>query len=370
MSHRNRFWLILLFSCLLFPVSSPLLAQLKREKRPVNRVAPSRVLVVLNTNSQDSIAIAAYYVRKRHIPASNVCQITCPTAEGIPYNLYESQIQKPIKAWMEKANLKIDYMVLTKGIPIRTDPGGYSPDSLLAAMDLQNPVVDENLQKTRKETRYLNPYFSQNEPFTHERFGTYLVTRLIGYTRADCIRLIENSLIATGSNGPFLFHTGQGRDTPGYKDFNDSMRRAHAILSSKGYKCFLSTGIKFPGDYRDLMGYASWASNDFHYDKKAYNNLTFVPGALAETAVSGSGRTFDDPNAKGQSLIGDLIAQGVTGCKGYVAEPYVDSMARIQLLFDRYTSGYNLAESFSMASQLVHWRDIIIGDPLCTPYAK
>ncbi len=35
---------------------------------------------------------------------------------------------------------------------------------------------------------------------------------------------------------------------------------------------------------------------------------------------------------------------------------------------DRYTSGYTMAESFYAASHFVGWEDVVIGDPLCSPY--
>ena len=98
--------------------------------------------------------------------------------------------------------------------------------------------------------------------------------------------------------------------------------------------------------------------------------MTFAPGSIAETAVSTSGRNFQNPDAPGQSLIADLIKQGVTGCKGYVSEPYADAIARADILFERYTAGYNLAESFYMASVSAHWKDVVLGDPLCAPYAN
>ena len=74
-------------------------------------------------------------------------------------------------------------------------------------------------------------------------------------------------------------------------------------------------------------------------------------------------------NDGGQSLIGDLIEAGVTGVKGYVAEPTLAAIADPLILFDRYLSGYNLAESFYMASRFIFWREVVIGDPLCAPYA-
>ena len=132
----------------------------------------------------------------------------------------------------------------------------------------------------------------------------------------------------------------------------------------------LSTGDKFPGDYKDLMGYYSWGSNDLRFDQRAYRSLRFAPGGIAETAVSTSGRTFADPRMPWQSLIADLVAQGVTGCKGYVSEPGVMATARADILFDRYTAGFNLAESFYSATWLIRCKEVVVGDPICAPYSS
>ena len=65
----------------------------------------------------------------------------------------------------------------------------------------------------------------------------------------------------------------------------------------------------------------------------------------------------------------DLIAQGVTGVKGYVSEPYTFALIDPDVLFDRYVRGAMLAEAFYAASRMVLWKDLVIGDPLCAPYA-
>jgi hypothetical protein len=98
-----------------------------------------------------------------------------------------------------------------------------------------------------------------------------------------------------------------------------------------------------------------------------YNSLTFAPGAVAETIVSTGARSFL-PTTGGQSKIADLITQGVTGIKGYSDEPLVQGVASPSVLFDRYTRGWTLAESFYAASRLVSWMDIVIGDPICRAY--
>ncbi len=331
------------------------------QKRP-GHVGAERVLVVENTTSDDSVAIADYYVVKHKMPRTNLFRINCPVQEECSLKEYHELIEAPVKKYLAGSKLKIDYIVLTKGLPIRTHEGpagGFSIDSLLATMDW-----------TQLSTRSPNPYFNRNERFTHSRYSLYLVTRLIGYTRADCLRLVDNAIAARPVKGTFLIHTGPGHEDAGYRIVNDGMREAHKALTARSLHSILDTADAFPGGYDSLAGYFSWGSNDSRYDKPAYNSLHFVPGAVAETAVSTSARTFENPNAPGQSLIGDLIAQGVTGCKGYVSEPYADSIARADLLFDRYTFGYTLAESFYMASRYVYWKDMIIGDPICAPYAR
>jgi uncharacterized protein (TIGR03790 family) len=290
--------------------------------------------------------------------------------EECSYKEYAEQLMGPLKQFLAKLNRPIDYLVLTKGIPIRVREGasgGLSVDSLVVSIDHAEPAGRPGGVATLMSA---NPYFNKAERFSHARFGIYLVTRLIGYTRADCLGLVDNSLAAKRRDGPFLLHTGPGHNDEGYKTINEGMRRADEILKSRHMNSILSTGDKFPGDYKDLMGYYSWGSNDLKFDKRAYNSLGFAPGGIAETAVSTRARTFADPKAPWQSLIADLVAQGVTGCKGYVSEPGAAAFAHADILFDRYTAGFNLAESFYMASWHIHWKDRVIGDPLCAPYSN
>jgi uncharacterized protein (TIGR03790 family) len=102
-------------------------------------------------------------------------------------------------------------------------------------------------------------------------------------------------------------------------------------------------------------------------DIKPHNQ--WIPGALAETYVSTGGRSFTYGTAYGQSLVADLLRDGVTGLKGYVYEPYLAAVAHPNILFKAYTEGYTLAESFSMASEIsLSWMDAIIGDPKLAPY--
>ena len=65
----------------------------------------------------------------------------------------------------------------------------------------------------------------------------------------------------------------------------------------------------------------------------------------------------------------DLIDAGLTGAKAYSDEPFLIAIASPTILFDRYSRGWTMAESFYAASRFVGWEDIVIGDPLAAPYS-
>lgn len=104
------------------------------------------------------------------------------------------------------------------------------------------------------------------------------------------------------------------------------------------------------------------------YEIKPHNS--WLPGALVETYVSTSGRTFNYPATYGQSLAADLILDGVSGTKAYVYEPYLSACAHPDILFDAYTNGYYSAESYYMASEFLSWMDVVVCDPKLAIYKR
>ena len=322
---------------------------------------PGNVLVLVNDNSPESKEIAAYYVAKRKIPSKNVFHIKCVANDDYTTLAdYYKLIEKPVKAHLKKSGLPIDYIVTTRGIPMGVMTHGMSVDSMLAAMDL-NITVDKPQQGVR------NPYFATSEPFSHKKFGIYLVTRLDGYTLQDAKALVDRSLAAKTAKGTFLIDTTPQRSEGGYGMMSKAMDEAHRMIIGKGYVCYYDDKPEFVGDLKNLMGYFSWGSNDAAYSLEKYKSNEYRPGAIAETAVSTSARTFKRTEG-GQSRVTDLIEAGVTGIKGYVTEPTLAAIADPRILFVSYLSGRNLAESYYAASRWICWRDVVLGDPLCAPY--
>jgi uncharacterized protein (TIGR03790 family) len=332
-------------------------------------VAPERVLVVYNRSDPNSAVVAGYYMHRRAIPERNLVGCDVTTDDEIPLSVYKLAVEAPVRERLASlaGNDSVDYIVLARGMPLSIREGGWSVDAFLSAMDMHlTPVRGRDVKAL---ARLANPYFGRNEHFHRRAFGTFLVTRLDGYTVEDVMTLIDNSLNALPNRGPFLLDVDPSRDGDGYGAVNRAMRRAARALAQEGMEVTLSEGPKFKASPAPLAGYYSWGSNDVSYDPTVYKALRFLPGGIAETVVSTSARTFR-PVAGGQSLIADLIAGGVTGVKGYVSEPLVSYVCPADILFDRYTAGYNLAESFYMATPLLLWKDVVVGDPLCAPYAR
>lgn len=323
-----------------------------------------RVLVVCNTTSPHGLAIARYYMERRQVPEGNLVQLKCTTKDNVSEDEFEAKIAAPIRAAVASAKGKYDYIVLTKGVPIRIkDDYGFSVDSRLAGLHRKMPGPNSALNEV-----IANPYYGKAERFSSQKFGIYLVTRLDGYELSQCKRLVDLSLQATARKGPFVFDGAENCKSGGYLRLQQTMQRAAQALSARGFEALYDDGPTYLSPPTPLMGYVGWGSNDRDFDVAKYRRLRFQPGAIGETFVSTSARRLDREGGGNQSLIGDLIEAGITGIKGYVSEPFTDALANVEILFDRYTRGFNLAESFYMASRVIMWKDIVIGDPLCNPY--
>ena len=379
------------------------------------RRAPDEVLLVYNSNSPIGTAIANDYAQKRNV--TNVLPVQCVDSavsasdgtdtETIDLSDYTSAIANPIRQFLASHD-GINFIVLTKGVPIRVtgaatgssmvDGGDGQPsvDSFLAAIDYPTLPGATMLPISGSYTvgaGWLNRYWNATVPFTHSQFGGYLVTRLDGYTQADAMGLVAEALVAEQAppSGPAMFdvdvNRGLGDKTTvpepvtafdydpdagvtsewDWSTWNADMLRAHDLMEASGIANQLYMNGTFVGGATGLLAYFSWGSNDSTFDPNAYESLTFAPGSLSDTAVSTSGRTFL-PTSGGQSLVADLIAHGLTSGKGYVGEPLLQGIASPTIALSRFYSGYSMAESLYAASRFTGWEDVVLGDPLLTPY--
>jgi uncharacterized protein (TIGR03790 family) len=341
------------------------------------------VLLIINSNDTNSVTIGDYFIGKRNIRPRNVLRIDAPAKETITFAEFQS-IRPQIEDYLTQSGLRdsINYFVTTKGVPLRithgagNDPRNASFDAeIMLILGAYAIHIGENTLFASQTSIRVHNYFQKNEPYkrsniapgTTRPYDLYLTTRLTGLTKEDVFALIDRS-------GPFTFVDKDSARFVFDRDprpiqlvpYDSNMALAGQMMASRGWNVLLNQDSVFVTHQRNVIGYASWGSNDHydhHYTQFARPHFHWLPGSLAETYVSTSARNFTPGATSGQSRIADLIAEGCIGASGYVFEPYTVALTWVNFLFDRYTRGYNLAESFYMSNPTFSWMAVIVGDP-------
>lgn len=345
----------------------------------------ANVLLVVNDASPDSVEIGNYYAAARQIPAGQIVRISLPVTDSLPRAAFEVNIEAPISAFLAKHLLhdQILYVVLTKGIPLRVE-GTEGLNGTVASVDSELTLLYRRMTGAPVSVigRVDNPLYLGDKPikgtkrFSHIDADLYLVTRLDGFSVADVKALIDRGLKPVKDGQIVLDQRATLLDRGGDAWLQEASDRL--TNDQHGARVQFESTRTVANVSGPVIGYFSWGSNDPSNQRRAMG-LSFVNGAIGGMFVSTDGRTFREPNANwkpaiagsstgGQSLIGDLIREGITGVVGHVAEPYLDSIVRPQVLFPVYLAGFNLAESFYFAMPFLSWQDIVIGDPLCAPF--
>lgn len=343
--------------------------------------------VIVNINDTNSVAIADYFMGERDVPLRNRIEIDAPAKETITPEEF-ADIRSQLETHLTTTGLKdsLNYFVTTKGVPLRVNFGGtlIQPDMRNASFDaeimlilgrLANHIGANTLIAPPGNKIRTHPYFTMDEHYARSKivpgstlpYDMFLTTRLTGLTRDDVFALIDRS-------GPFtlvdkdsaLFVFDRDPRPIQLVPYDSNLAIAGDLLAGDGWNVHVNSDSVFVTDQRNVLGYASWGTNDHydhHYATKARPRNHWLPGSIAETYVSTSARNFTPGQIGGQSRIADLIAEGCTGASGYVFEPYSVALTWVNLLYDRYTRGYNLAESYYMTNPTISWMATIVGDP-------
>jgi uncharacterized protein (TIGR03790 family) len=338
---------------------------------------PAQVLVVVNRQSPISIAIGQYYMHQRNIPAGNLCMIDVPVEEKIMHAFYESDVEGPIGKFLTRKNLteSILYIVTTQGVPLRIPGTGKELLYTGASVDSELALLYQKLHGIPIPLAgpYANPFFKKRDsPFRHPQIPMYMVTRLAGYDMNDMKALVDRALVARNT-GKFVIDVRADNATPG-----NQWLRAAALLLPKD-RLVLDDSARILTGIKDVIGYASWGSNDSDR-KQRFLNFQWLPGAIATEFVSTDARTFQRPpdqwnggNWKDrstfffgspQTLTADYIHEGASGASGQVDEPYLAFCPRPEFVLPAYFEGRNLAESFYMGIPGLSWMNVVIGDPM------
>ncbi len=340
---------------------------------------PENVLIVINDNSPVSRTVGEYYARRRAIPMRNICRIRPAVDEEIPRALYDTEIAAPIARCLESGGLmeSILYIVTTQDVPLRIrGTGGLSGES--AAVDSELTLLYSDMKRGAPHPlagSVANPLFRRtNAKFAHPEFPIYLVTRLAAYSYDGVKAMIDRSLLAA-NRGKFVIDLARTGNQAG-----DDWLRAAADLLPKD-RVVLDETSTVLRNQKDVIGYASWGSNDRNRHDR-FLGFQWLPGAIMTEFVSTNGRTFKQPPkdwnistwgtpklfffGSPQTMTADYILEGATGASGHVDEPFLNMTPRPEMLLPAYYSGRTLAESYYLAIPRLSWQNIVVGDPLCS----
>jgi len=204
------------------------------------------------------------------------------------------------------------------------------------------------------------PTKNRNEGMSYMMSMVLAVTRDLGITPFEAKENLRTSILADFSQptGSFVFtKTDDVRTTTREPNFALAISKLQARgfkarvinqpLPPKGEKC---SGV--------MIG-----TSDFSWHQ---GGATLLPGSIAENLTSLGGAMTTNSQTKAT----EFLRFGAAATSGAVTEPYsIQNKFPHPMIHVHYTDGLTAAEAF-YSSVTCPYQLLIVGDPLCQPYAK
>ncbi len=196
-----------------------------------------------------------------------------------------------------------------------------------------------------------------------------MVARLDAPTPAIVRRMIDDA-IATEEEGlsgkVYIDARGMPAAETGYGEYDEDLRQMARLMKTTPLPVVLDNNSELfgPGKCPDAALYCGWYSLGKYVDA-----FTWKRGAVAYHIASSEAVNLHNP--KGQYWCKRMLEEGVTATVGPVAEPYLLSFPRPHDFFGLLLTGqYTLAECYYHTVAFQSWMQILLGDPLYTPFRK
>ena len=388
---------------------------------------PENVLLVVNPNSRSSLTIANHYARLRNIPDSNMLFVPWDKAtQTADIQTFRKRILLPVIEAIHKRRLagQIDYIVYSSdfpwGISLDNDTRQFAEQlrkQALAEKKKSNgdkkgkvPKAEDLWPKQLTPTGslngltylwqpvlagvagYFNPHsnlyacepgkdrgdresagfrssrmFGKDGKIVSSEGQRYFLSVVLGVTAGrgnsvdevlDYLRRSE-SADGTRPDGTIYFvENGDIRSQARHWMFPSAV----SALDKLGVDGEIVRGA-MPRDKSDVQGCVMGTAN-FNWRS---SGSTILPGAICEHFTSFGGVMRKDSN---QTPLSEFLRYGAAGASGTVAEPYaIAAKFPSPMVQVHYARGCTLAEAFyqSVASP---YQLLIVGDPLCRPWAR
>jgi uncharacterized protein (TIGR03790 family) len=391
---------------------------------------PENVLVIVNPRSPGSMHIANYYAKLRQIPDDNLVFVPWdPKADTTDIETFRQQILLPILRLIHNRRLgaQIDAIVYSSDFPWRIsfhpdipkflpDPkvgeyleelrhlvqsqakpgekplwnkGEWSPllgsvGSINGLTYLWAPVIGRRFDYAYLESNYYMrvPTADQRNVATVGFRGNrsynakgevvatggrrYFLSTMLGVTAgrgnslAEVLKYLARSAAADGTHpkGTIYFvQNSDVRSTVRHAFFPQAVRD----LTKLGVAAEILQGT-VPLNRRNVQGVVMGTAT---FDWKA-SGSTILPGAICEHFTSYGGNMS---SSSFQTPLSEFLRYGAAGASGAVVEPYTLIFKfPLPLIQVHYARGCTLAEAFYQ-SIYAPYQLLIVGDPLCRPWA-
>jgi hypothetical protein len=360
---------------------------------------PENVLLVVNSASWASQAVANQYIRLRNIPAENVCYLDWDAGfETTDIATFRQRILLPVLGKLHQRGLEgqIDYIVYSSDFPTAITANVefqssqfpnqlYPTASINSATYLWQNVLARNAALIGLANNCYRRIAADGAP-VHPVHGFrswygwgpdgqlleagghqyYLSTVLAvtsgrGNSVGEAIRSLERSAGADGTHPSGTIYFMQNSDVR--STMRDAGFPAAAdALKELGVRAVVAPGT-IPNRRPDVQGMMT-GTREFQWSQ---SGSTILPGALCEHFTSFAGVMTEGSS---QTPLSELLRYGAAGATGTVAEPYsIWQKASAPAVQVYYASGCTLAESLYQ-SVSGPYQLLIVGDPLCRPWAN
>ena len=352
-------------------------------------------VVVFNSNSRESADLAKFYAQKRGIAADHLVGLACSSDEEISRDEYDRTVATPLRArfkerkwWTVRespdapptvtAN-SIRFIALIKGMPLKIRgagdyPGDKRSDSPIgsrneASVDSEIAVLARILPEISGVVR--NPYFQSYRPIAEIPDAVFMLVSRLDAPNAETVRRMITDAIEVEKNGLWgrAYVDGANNTSPGLQTGDKWLAEIPEQLRKAGVPVVYDNHPDtFPDGYPigDCALYYGWYK-DAVTGPFAQPHFRFVRGAVAVHIHSFSASTLRNAAA---NWAAPLVTQGAAATLGNVYEPYLQLTTNLSILNDRLLHGFTFAESAYMATPVLSWMQVMIGDPLYRPYAS
>jgi uncharacterized protein (TIGR03790 family) len=285
-----------------------------------------RTLVVVNTQSVDSVELGEHYAALHDVPAHHVCSVGFSTnLVSLASNEFHDLLLMPILDHLDAEGLdgQIDFLVLCQEFPTRV----RNTEGVAASLfyGFQNaPFYNEGGIGCSLPSYVSNDYFRAERAFRSTdawNATNGFVTFHLLASNVETAKLVAARGAAAQSTFPTstinLYVSGDQPRIVRERLYPDA---EFSFTSLPG----LPATFVFPPFYAQLSGKTNvmgYHDGDPYPPPFVYQNNTFLPGAYADHLTSWGGMVTNLANETSQATVLDWMNLGATASYGTVAEP-------------------------------------------------